>query len=76
MKIENNLSSDDYAQQILCKTYNFAANHTEYSGGQIANINLNNERDGTYYSSHDTVNWVPINAVSKQINLVPNCMKK
>ncbi len=56
MNIENNLSSDDYAQQILYKTYNFAANHTEYSGGQIADMNLNNGRDGTYYSSLDTVN--------------------
>jgi hypothetical protein len=56
MNIDKNLSSDDYAKQILYKTYNFAANHTEYSGAQIANMILNNGRDGTYYSSHDTVN--------------------
>jgi hypothetical protein len=54
--IDKNVSPDDYAKQILYKTYNFAANLTEYSGAQIANMILNNGRDGTYYSSHETIN--------------------
>jgi hypothetical protein len=52
INIDKNVSPDDYAKQILYKTYNFAANHTEYSGAQI----LNHGRDGTYNSSHETVN--------------------
>jgi hypothetical protein len=56
LNIDKNVSSDDYAKQILYKTYNFAANHTEYSGAQKANMILNNGRDGTYYSSHETIN--------------------
>jgi hypothetical protein len=52
MNIDKTLSSDDYAKQIIYKTYNFAANHTEYSGAQIANMILNNGKDRTYYSSH------------------------
>ena len=34
--------------------YNAAANNTEYSGAMVAYMLLNNGRDGTYYSSHDT----------------------
>ena len=29
-------------------------------GNQVANMILNNGRDGTYYSSHDTVNLNPM----------------
>ena len=51
---QKSLSTEDYAKQLLYKTYNFAANHTEYSGAQVASMILNNGKDGTHYSSHES----------------------
>ena len=43
------MTSNDYAKQLLYKTYNFASNRTEYSGPQVASMILQNGKDGTYY---------------------------
>ena len=40
------------AMKLFNGIYNCAANYTEYSAPQVANMMLNNGRDGTYYSSH------------------------
>ena len=52
---ESNSSSIDYGKQLLYKTYNFAANHTEYSGPQVSSMILKNENDESLYSSHETI---------------------
>ena len=52
---ENNVTSNDYAKQLLYKTYNFASYYTEYSGPQVASMILQNGKDGIYYSSHETI---------------------
>ena len=43
------------ARKICSMMYNAAASRTEYSGAQVASMIRNNGRDGTYYSSHETI---------------------
>ena len=53
-KKDDSLDVIENAKQKMLSIYNSAANNTEYSGAYVANMLLNNGRDGTYYSSHET----------------------
>ena len=58
----NNSDENNKVKKLMSAIYNAAANNTEYSGALVANMLLQNGRDGTYYSSHETklLNIFPI----------------
>ena len=51
---KNNCDENAKVKKLMSGIYNAAANNTEYSGALVANMLLQNGRDGTYYSSDET----------------------